>query len=112
MPLLLVASCTAPTGAACCRCVLTSAQLIAEKIDRTGFAAGFDWCAEQLRAGNHHHMANEVDLAKASRHLECQEFAAAIAVFKVAPHLPTGCNTPYPTPSLKCCTALRLGCRR
>eukprot|EP00199_Chlamydomonas_sp_CCMP681_P001067 CAMPEP_0119114344 /NCGR_PEP_ID=MMETSP1180-20130426/47219_1 /TAXON_ID=3052 ORGANISM="Chlamydomonas cf sp, Strain CCMP681" /NCGR_SAMPLE_ID=MMETSP1180 /ASSEMBLY_ACC=CAM_ASM_000741 /LENGTH=751 /DNA_ID=CAMNT_0007102849 /DNA_START=106 /DNA_END=2357 /DNA_ORIENTATION=- len=65
------------------RCIVSAAQLIAEKIDRQGgFQAGYDWCAEQLRNSGLPKLANEVELAKASKYLSNKDFEAAIAVFK------------------------------
>ncbi|KAL6751897.1 hypothetical protein V8C86DRAFT_2529579 [Haematococcus lacustris] len=67
------------------RGIVSSAQLISEKIDRQGgFQAGFDWCAEQLRAAGAGaaRLANEVELAKASKFLANKDFEAAIEVFK------------------------------
>jgi hypothetical protein len=40
-------------------------------------------CAEQLRAAGLPRLANEVELAKASKHLANKNFEAAITVFKV-----------------------------
>ena len=62
---------------------MSSSQLISEKIDRSGYDAGFDWCIEQLRNEGLVRLANEVELAKASKHLANKEFGPAIAVFKV-----------------------------
>ncbi len=45
--------------------------------------AGYDWCAEQLRAAGLVRLANEVELAKASKFMATKEFEAAINVFKV-----------------------------
>ncbi|KAJ9506505.1 hypothetical protein QJQ45_019632 [Haematococcus lacustris] len=70
------------------RGIVSSAQLISEKIDRQGgFQAGFDWCAEQLRAAGAGaaRLANEVELAKASKFLANKDFEAAIEVFKAKP---------------------------
>jgi intraflagellar transport protein 88 len=39
-------------------------------------------CAEQLRSEGHTRLANEVELAKASKFLSNKEFEAAVAVFK------------------------------
>uniref|UniRef100_A0A7S0WZJ3 Uncharacterized protein n=1 Tax=Chlamydomonas leiostraca TaxID=1034604 RepID=A0A7S0WZJ3_9CHLO len=65
------------------RCIVSAAGLISEKIDRQGgYAAGYDWCAEQLRTEGHARLANEVELAKASKFLANKEFEAAVAVFK------------------------------
>lgn len=65
------------------RTIVNSAQLIAEKIDRSGFEAGYDWCVQQLRDANLTRLANEVSLAKASKFLNNKEFESAISVFKV-----------------------------
>ena len=62
---------------------MNSAKLIAEKIDRTGFEAGYDWCISCLRDVGCTKLANEVHLAKASKFLSSKEFEAAISVFKV-----------------------------
>eukprot|EP00200_Dunaliella_tertiolecta_P002646 CAMPEP_0202352668 /NCGR_PEP_ID=MMETSP1126-20121109/8762_1 /ASSEMBLY_ACC=CAM_ASM_000457 /TAXON_ID=3047 /ORGANISM="Dunaliella tertiolecta, Strain CCMP1320" /LENGTH=799 /DNA_ID=CAMNT_0048944913 /DNA_START=62 /DNA_END=2461 /DNA_ORIENTATION=+ len=65
------------------RCIVNSAQLISEKIEKAGYAAGYDWCVEQLRAAGYMRLANEVELAKASKFLMGnKEFESAIAVFK------------------------------
>jgi len=40
-------------------------------------------CVEQLRAAGYVRLANEVELAKASKFLSNKEFESAIAVFKV-----------------------------
>ncbi|KAF5826309.1 hypothetical protein DUNSADRAFT_3650, partial [Dunaliella salina] len=64
------------------RCIVNSAQLISEKIEKAGYAAGYDWCAEQLRTAGYVRLANEVELAKASKFLGNKEFESAIAVFK------------------------------
>jgi len=63
---------------------VNSAKLIAEKIDRNGFQAGYDWCIACLRDVGFTKLANEVHLAKASKFLSSKEFEAAIAVFKVS----------------------------
>lgn len=65
------------------RCIINAARLIAGKIDRSGFEAGYNWCVEQLRNANHSKLANEVELAKAGHYLAMQDFDKAIAVFKV-----------------------------
>ena len=65
------------------RVIVNSAKLIAEKIDRTGFEAGYDWCISCLRDVGCTKLANEVHLAKASKFLSSKEFEAAISVFKV-----------------------------
>jgi len=64
------------------RCIVNSAQLIAEKIDRNGFEAGYDWCVAQLRDSGYTKLANEVELAKATKFMSYKEFEAAIGVFK------------------------------
>ena len=66
-----------------CRVIVNSAKLIAEKIDRNGFEAGYDWCTSCLRDVGFVKLANEVHLAKASKFLSSKEFDAAIGVFKV-----------------------------
>lgn len=69
------------------RYIVSAAQLISEKIDRQGgYSAGFDWCVEQLRTENKVRLANEVELAKASKHLGNKQFEEAVAVFKVCAH--------------------------
>lgn len=65
--------------------VLTAAQLLSEGAtgqQAGGFAAGFDWAAEQLRQAGYEQLAAEVLLAKASRHLSAKEVDAAAAVYK------------------------------
>eukprot|EP00879_Flechtneria_rotunda_P032495 GHRR01035711.1.p1 GENE.GHRR01035711.1~~GHRR01035711.1.p1 ORF type:complete len:475 (+),score=194.93 GHRR01035711.1:1885-3309(+) len=65
------------------RCVLTGVQLLAEGLsDRSDFAAGFDWAAEQLRQVGLAKLAAEVVLAKAARHLAKKEVEAAAAIYK------------------------------
>lgn len=64
------------------RCIVSSAQLISEKIDRNGFDVGYDWCISQLRERSYIKLANEVELAKASKFLANKEFEAAVGVFK------------------------------
>eukprot|EP00798_Chlamydomonas_sp_ICE-L_P011789 gene11790-14911_t len=64
------------------RCIVSAAQLIAEKIDRTGFEAGYDWCISQLRERSYIKLANEkVELAKTSKFLSNNDFEAAVGVF-------------------------------
>ena len=70
-----------------CRVIVNSAKLIAEKIDRNGFQAGYDWCIACLRDVGFTKLANEVHLAKASKFLSSKEFEAAIGVFKVGRNL-------------------------
>lgn len=70
------------TTAALCRCILTAAQLISERIDRSSVTAGFDWCAEQLRQAGFVKLAAEVQLAKAGHFLFLKDVAGAAAVFK------------------------------
>ncbi len=65
------------------RVIVNSAKLIAEKIERNGFDAGYDWCVASLRDAGCTKLANEVHLAKASKFLANKEFEAAIGVFKV-----------------------------
>jgi intraflagellar transport protein 88 len=65
------------------RGVLVAARLVADKIERGGYAAGYDWCCAQLRQAGLARLANELELAKASRHLAAMDFSAAIAVYKV-----------------------------
>ena len=55
---------------------------MAEKVERGGYAAGYDWCCSQLRSCGLARLANEVELAKASRHLAGMDFGAAISVYK------------------------------
>eukprot|EP00891_Asterochloris_glomerata_P007067 jgi/Astpho2/7067/fgenesh1_pm.00107_%23_31_t len=64
------------------RSILTAARLIAPVIDRGGFVAGFNWCAEVLTAAGHSALANEAVLAKATMFLEQQEVPEAIEVLK------------------------------
>lgn len=63
---------------------MTAARLIAPVIDRGGFVAGFNWCAEVLTAAGHSALANEAVLAKATMFLEQQEVPEAIEVLKVS----------------------------
>jgi hypothetical protein len=64
------------------RDILNAARLVAEKVERGGYAAGYDWCCSQLRGCGLARLANEVELAKASRHLAGMDFGAAISVYK------------------------------
>ncbi len=72
------------------RCILTAAQLIAERgtaptapgAPTAGFAAGFDWCSEQLRQRSLTGLAAEVELAKAGRFLAEKDVKGAVAVLK------------------------------
>eukprot|EP00877_Chromochloris_zofingiensis_P003785 jgi/Chrzof1/13407/Cz07g31250.t1 len=64
------------------KCILTAAQLISERIDRSSVTAGFDWCAEQLRQAGFVKLAAEVQLAKAGHFLFLKDVAGAAAVFK------------------------------
>jgi len=62
--------------------IVQSAQLISDKIDRNGFEAGFDWCTQELRTAGLIKLANEVQLAKASKFLAEKDFERAISIFK------------------------------
>ncbi|MEW5306044.1 MAG: hypothetical protein WDW36_008545 [Sanguina aurantia] len=64
------------------RVIVQSAALISEKIERSGFDAGYDWCVEQLVQAKWSALANEVELAKASKFMANKEFDKAVAVFK------------------------------
>lgn len=64
------------------KCIVNAASLIADKIDRNGFVAGFDWASELLRTAEYPKLGHEVELAKASRFLARKEFSEAISVFK------------------------------
>jgi hypothetical protein len=70
--------------------VLNAARLVAEKLERGGYGPGYDWCCVQLRQAGLARLANEVELAKASRHLAAMDFGAAIAVYKVGRWLEAG----------------------
>lgn len=73
------------------RCITNAAQLISEKIERGGYESGFDWCVEQLRQAGHIKLANEVELAKASKFMSNKEFEAAVTVFKVGALIQLNC---------------------
>nr|AAG37228.1 intraflagellar transport particle protein IFT88 [Chlamydomonas reinhardtii] len=65
------------------RLIVKAAQLISEKVDRAnGFEGGFMWCCEQLRDAGYTKLANEVELAKATRFMGQKQFDKAVGVFK------------------------------
>ncbi|KXZ54825.1 hypothetical protein GPECTOR_4g896 [Gonium pectorale] len=65
------------------RLIVKAAQLISEKVDRAnGFEGGFQWCCEQLREAGYIKLANEVELAKATRFMGQKQFDKAVGVFK------------------------------
>ncbi|EFJ48487.1 hypothetical protein VOLCADRAFT_101916 [Volvox carteri f. nagariensis] len=65
------------------RLIVKAAQLISEKVDRAnGFEGGFQWCCEQLREAGYTKLANEVELAKATRFMGQKQFDKAVSVFK------------------------------
>ncbi|KAG2490865.1 hypothetical protein HYH03_010783 [Edaphochlamys debaryana] len=65
------------------RLIVKAAQLISEKVDRAnGFEGGFAWCCEQLRDAGYIKLANEVELAKATRFMGQKQFDKAVTVFK------------------------------
>lgn len=52
-----------------CRLIVRAAQLISEKIDRSGgFEAGFQWCCDELREAGFIKLANEVGNLAGSVH--------------------------------------------
>ena len=62
-------------------CILTAAKLIAPVIGDT-FSQGYEWCVEQIRNSVYSHLANDLEINKAVKHLRKREFNEAIAALK------------------------------
>ena len=61
--------------------ILTGAKLIAPVIGDT-FSQGYEWCVEQIRNSNYSHLANDLEINKAVKHLRKREFNEAIVTLK------------------------------
>ena len=61
--------------------ILTSAKLIAPVIGDT-FSQGYEWCVEQIRNSSYSHLANDLEINKAVKHLRKREFNEAIVTLK------------------------------
>ncbi|XP_054163457.1 intraflagellar transport protein 88 homolog [Oppia nitens] len=61
--------------------ILTGAKLIAPVIGDT-FSQGYEWCVEQIRNSSYSHLANDLEINKAVKHLRKREFNEAISTLK------------------------------
>eukprot|EP01135_Chromosphaera_perkinsii_P000153 Nk52_evm49s32 gene=Nk52_evmTU49s32 len=61
--------------------IITAAKLIAPAIEKD-FAAGFDWCVEQVKTSLYTELASELEITKAITYLKLKDFKQAIETFK------------------------------
>ena len=61
--------------------IITAAKLIAPAIEKD-FAAGFDWCVEQVKTSIYTELASELEITKAITYLKLKDFKQAIDTFK------------------------------
>ena len=61
--------------------ILSGAKLIAPVIGDT-FSQGYEWCVEQIRSSGYSHLANDLEINNAVKHLRKREFNEAIVTLK------------------------------
>ena len=61
--------------------ILSAAKLISPAIEST-FAAGYDWCTDQIRQSPYAWLAPELEITKAISYLKVKEFKSAIKTLK------------------------------
>eukprot|EP01137_Pigoraptor_chileana_P011551 Opistho-2@62614 len=63
------------------KCIMIAAKLIAASID-VSFAAGYDWCVEQVKSSAYSELASELEITKAITFLKMKDFKQAIDSLK------------------------------
>ena len=61
--------------------IVNAAKIIAPKIEDS-FAAGFDWCVNQVKQSQYIELANDLEIHKALTHLKERDFESAIQILK------------------------------